>query len=241
MLSQPFFRTPHQARIAAWVSEAIPSPGRFAWVGNFYPLVPPKHVFDIRDEYYYVYHLAPHVLEYYMGRPVRLLRDGPSAEVDGALYPLQAGHLLTSGDGLLSSIPEVTVTANLPPDLPPLLLSTVTAVEMLHDAPPGGSGGPWRGRGDPATARLEPGSLELASFPGATEVILRQPDRQLLSLGIFPVEQGSQTVPLPPGLDLTEIRGLQLVRYEPRPVPGTGTMVGFAARPDGPGDESPAP
>jgi len=241
MLSQPFFRTPHQARIAAWVSEAVPSPGRFAWVGNFYPLVPPKHVFDIRDEYYYVYHLAPHVLEYYMGRPVRSWRDGPSAEVDGALYPLRAGHLLTSGDGLLSSTPEVTVTANLPPDLPPLLLSTVTAVEMIPEAPPGRSGGAWRGRGDPATARLEPGSLELASFPGATEIILRQADRQLLSLGIFPVEKGSETVPLPQGLDLAGIRGLQLVRYAPRPVPGTGAMVRFAARPDGPGDERPAP
>jgi hypothetical protein len=217
ILSQRFFRTPSARILAEAAVATAPAPGRLAWFGNFYPQVPPRHVFDIRDEYYYVYHLGPHVLEYYLGRPVLRLDGMSGTLVDGALYPVGAAALLRTGDALLQSVPEVTVTANLDTLPPPLQAAPVQAWDLF--AAPGAAPGLLQAAGDPVSLRAEGRRLVLEAFPGPTEVLVRQRSGLSASLGVVPVRQGRELLDLPSGWAAGDLHSARVVRYRPRPLP----------------------
>ncbi len=222
MLAQPFFRTPHVGRLAAALDREIPAPGRIAWAGNFYPLWPPRYVFDRRDEYYYVYHLAPHVLEYVSGRQIISLRGLPTGQMDGNLYPLGAAVILGDGDGLISSVPGITVTATLRPDLPPLGLSRTRGWDLLPQATESGRREEiWSAATDPVRARaLSPRELELTGYPGPSEVMVRRRDGETVSLGLMNLAGGAARLELPPGWRVEQVGGLRLLRYTPVPLEG---------------------
>jgi len=218
VLSQPFFRTPAQANLAAAVDETAAAPARLAWAGNFYPLVPPRHLFAPSDEYYYVYHVGPHVLEYYLGRKIESLRHLQMVELDGVLYPLGAGTYLGPGDGLISSVPTVTVTARLDPSPGPLVMSTVERWNLTR-ASPGDQGAVYQDAVDPVSARVAQRHVLLSAFPGVTEVVVRRRSGLSQSLGVHLVPQGSASLSLPEDWSPAEIDSLQVVRFTPRPLP----------------------
>ncbi|MFQ5766686.1 MAG: hypothetical protein ACE5ID_01695 [Acidobacteriota bacterium] len=213
-LAQPFFREPRAARLAAWVDEEVPPPGRLAWTGNFYPLFPPRHLFHAGDEYYYIFHLAPHVMEYYTGRAILSLRHLPTLRLAGVLYPVGAGTVLSTGDGLISSIPEVSITRRIPSDLPPLVLSRA----RIWDLPRQGSTGLFRAAGEALSARLVDGrELEIHTFPGPTEVLAHLRGGGFLTLGLFPGTEG--TIHVETEVDAAaRTDAIRLLRYGPQAV-----------------------
>jgi len=217
VMSQPFFRRPAQAELAAAVNREAPLPARLAWAGNFYPLVPPRHMFSPADEYYYVYHLAPHVLEYYLGRRVISLRDLQAEELDGVLYPLGAGARLGSGDAVVASVPDVTRTATLPDASPPLTLSLLD-VWKLEPAPGSGDDRLLQAPGDPVRIRISGPHLQVTTPPGIMEVVIRKRSGLSVSLGLSEVQKGRATLDLPPAWEAYEVTAAQVVRFTPRPL-----------------------
>lgn len=217
MMGQPFFRQPVQMLLAEELSAQAPEPARLAWAGNFYPVVPPRHVFTAADEYYYVYHLAPHVLEYYLGRPVTSLRRLQSALQRDVLYPLGSGTILDSGDRVISSLPGVTVTSTMEAPRAPLTLSTLSIWNLetvtrrddllVLQAPT-----------DPVTARIANGRATVTCEPGVTEVVVRQRSGLSRSLGLHQAAQGSFVVDLPAGWHMENIDSMQVVHFKPQEV-----------------------
>jgi len=217
VMAQPFFRHPAQAQLAAAMNEAAPAPARLGWVGNFYPLVPPRHLFSRSDEYYYVYHLAPHVIEYYLGREVISLRDLQAEELDGVLYPLGVGARLGTGDAVIASVADVTLTATLSGEPPPLTLS-VLDVWKLEPVPGDGGGRLLQAPGDPVSVRLGGTRLQVTTPPGVMEVVIRRRSGLSVSLGMQQVLKGRVALELPPDWQAHQVTTAQVVRFTPRPL-----------------------
>jgi hypothetical protein len=215
-LAQPFFREGAPAAISRSVAGLVPPPGRLAWVGNFYPLVPPERVFDPRDEYYYVFHLAPHVIEYYTGRPVLALRDLPASRVEGVLLPVGAALALHTGDGMLSSVPEVTVTRGLEVAPPPLALSAVRVWDLLdrgrESSATGATERIFSSAGGEVRARVGGQTVRLSGFPGLAEIHARTRGRGEVSLGLLGMAGGAGEVSIG-SLDAEGILTLRIVHY----------------------------
>ena len=218
VLAQPFFRRPLQAQLAAAMNEAAPAPARLAWVGNFYPLVPPRHLFSRSDEYYYVYHLAPHVIEYYLGRRVISLRDLQAEELDGVLYPLGVGVRLGTGDAVIASVTDVTLTATLPDTSPPLTLSLLDVWKLEEVMSPQGGGRLLRAPGDPVGIRSSGTQMQVTTPPGVMEVVIRRRSGLSVSLGMQQVLKGRVVLELPPEWHADQITAAQVVRFTPRPL-----------------------
>ena len=224
-LTQPFFRDPQAARIAALAEERAGPQGRLFWAGNYFPLHPDRFVFTPRDEYYYIFHLAPHVLEYYGARPVHDTRDRVGQLVDGVGFPVGLGTALTDGDVVISSVPEVTVTARMPAGQPPLLLSRVGVTDLRSEPSPDGTGRSFRGEAWSLTARLldgPPPVVILNGPPSLAEIIVRRRPGAPVSLGLVRLEGGEGRLPLTGGLRPEEVESLRVALYFPEPVPGTG-------------------
>jgi len=224
-LTQPFFREPRGARIAALAEERAGPQGRLFWAGNYFPLHPARFVFTPRDEYYYIFHLAPHVLEYYGARPVHDTRDRVGQLADGVAFPIGLGTALADGDVVISSVPEVTVTARMPAEGTPLLLSKVGVTDLRPEPSPGGSGRSFRGEAWSLTARLLDGSppvVILNGPPSLAEIIVRRRPGAPVSLGLVRLEGGEGRLPLTGGLRPGDVESLRVALYFPEAVPGTG-------------------
>ena len=217
VMAQPFFRRPLQAQLAAAVNHAAPAPARLGWIGNFYPQVPPRHIFSPADEYYYVYHLAPHVIEYYLGREVISLRDLHAEALNGALYPLGVGTRLGTGDAVITSVPGVTLTATLSGPPPPLTLSLLD-VWKLEPTPAQGDEIFLRAPGDPVSIRLSGTELQVTTPPGIMEVVIRRRSGLSLSLGLQQVLKGRATLEMPAEWNAEQVASAQVVRFTPRPL-----------------------
>ncbi|MCZ6745800.1 MAG: hypothetical protein O7C74_01130 [Acidobacteria bacterium] len=217
VLAQPFFRRPLQAQLAAAMNEEAPAPARLAWVGNFYPLVPPRHIFSRSDEYYYVYHLAPHVIEYYLGRKVISLRDLQAEELDGVLYPLGVGARLGTGDAVIASVTDVTLTATLPDTSPPLTFSLLDVWKLEATSAQGG-GRLLRAPGDPVSIRIIGTEMQVTTPPGVMEVVIRRRSGLSVSLGVQQVLKGRVALELPPEWHADQVNTAQVVRFTPRPL-----------------------
>ncbi|MFQ5719304.1 MAG: hypothetical protein ACE5IK_07120 [Acidobacteriota bacterium] len=225
MLAQPFFRTPVEANLAAWVDDAVTSPaGRIFWSGNLYPLHPARYVFSPRDEYYYIFHVGPHVFEYYTGRPVLATRRVPAVMAAGVPYPVQMALTVRTGDALLSSVTAVTWTSTLPHPLPPLVYSDVRTWDLVPAA--GDRPGWFEDDTGTVTASIETGShptLTLRAPPDPTEIVIRHRPDAPVSLGLlFPSHRGV-AFDLPDAIDLARIDSIRIAGYRSVPVPGTGS------------------
>ena len=205
------------AQLAAAMNREAPAPARLAWAGNFYPLVPPRHIFSSADEYYYVYHLAPHVIEYYLGRQVTSLRHLQTEELDGVLYPLGVGARLGTGDAVIASVPGVTLTATLPDAPSPLTLSLLDVWKLVPD-PAQGDGRLLRAPGDPVSIRLSDTQMQVTTPPGVMEVVIRRRSGLSVSLGLQQVLKGRATLELPPDWHADQVTAAQVVRFTPRPL-----------------------
>jgi hypothetical protein len=215
-LAQPFFRTGEPAAVSHAIARLVPPPGRIAWVGNFYPLAPPERVFDPRDEYFYIFHLAPHVIEYYTGRPVLSLRDLPAGRVDGVLLPMGAGRTLRTGDGVVSSVPEVTVTGVLDVDPPPLVVASVRVWDLLDRGEEASASGEahrvFSSAGGEVRARLEGAMVRVHGFPGPAEIHVRTRGRGEVGLGLVRIGEGAGVIAIG-DLAPEAIQSIRIVHY----------------------------
>lgn len=68
LFNGPFFYTPWEKDVS--VKIAGPSEEKYTvfWAGDFLPLRPPDYFFHRNEEYYSVFHFAPHVVYFYTGR-----------------------------------------------------------------------------------------------------------------------------------------------------------------------------
>jgi hypothetical protein len=112
---------------------------RIHWVGPLYAIHPAEYLFDAEDEYTSVYHLAPHVVEFYAGEKVgvvEVLSLTPPPDGDGPvrLHPRDV-TTVEDGDALIVNLEkDEYVTKNLPSELAPLVVQRLRVLEMSAES-----------------------------------------------------------------------------------------------------------
>ncbi len=247
-LSDPFYRIPFARNVAYAVAQE--TPGRIYWFGGFYVRHPRSYIFSPLDEYFYLYHVGPKTIRFYL--PERRIeavgyRRGGRGEAEGPPFLPDLARLMGPEDTAILSLEETYRTSTLPERIPPLFALRLRFEEFQRISPVSGA---WRFRSDRGRnlhlRRRDDGDWLVAgdALP-RSELYLRLPGGGTRYLGPLPPLAPEEGVALPPQVpaalfhDEAEI-GFRLVFHVYRPFLPSGTMRPLASKgeeePEGRGD-----
>jgi hypothetical protein len=111
----PIYRVPFEKEVSDYAKE-LAGDKDIIWVGPYYPIHPKDYIFDIEDEYAYLYHFWFHAVKFYTHKQVRSAEN--AAEI---LKGQNVLKIARDGDVLIvNEEPHFYNTKNLPAALRPL-------------------------------------------------------------------------------------------------------------------------
>ncbi len=140
--TDPVYFSQFEKKISLAVGK-IASGNTIYWCGSPYAIYPKNYLFDVGDEYTYIYHIYEHIVQFYLPLNKVMVLSRTVACIDNPAFSKipflirDASEMPVTGDALLINRETFFTSENIPQQIPPLWIARAHVYDFILKDTPG--------------------------------------------------------------------------------------------------------